>query len=118
MGTARQTVCSKALFIQIKRKTNFMSKLSSEWPLQASIIYTIQNQSTKKIILLQKCRKYYFKIIAKNEHKTKHFMRKLKKQSDVGGRLGYLRTLLHRKRTSNDKIPNTNKPPILLARNN
>ena len=28
-----------------------------------------------------------------------------------------LRTLLHRKRTSNDKIPNTNKQPILLARN-
>jgi hypothetical protein len=27
MGTARQTVCSKALFIQIKRKTKFMSKL-------------------------------------------------------------------------------------------
>jgi hypothetical protein len=47
MGTARQTVCSKALFIQIKRKTKLMSKLSSEWPLQASIIYTIQNQSTQ-----------------------------------------------------------------------
>jgi hypothetical protein len=86
--------------------------------LQTSIIYTIQNQSTKEKYTVTKMSQILFQNNCKNEHKTKHFMRKLIKQSDVGGRLGYLITLLYRKRTSNDKIPNTNKPPILLARNN